>query len=67
MEGVTSIIEHFAACLPSFWGLNISSLKGIVTDYVLQRRKRASERSGKRADIAELKRDGIRKQTQILL
>lgn len=59
MEGVTSIIEHFAACLPSFWGLNISSLKGIVTDYVLQRRKWASERS----DIAELKRDGIRKQT----
>lgn len=33
MEGGTSIIEHFAVCLPSFWGLNSSSLKGIVTFY----------------------------------
>lgn len=47
--------------------LNISSLKDVVTDYILPRRKWASERASKWAGIAELKRDGVGKQTQIWL
>lgn len=47
--------------------LNMSSLKDIVTDYILPRRKQSSERASKWAGIAELKIDGVGKQTQIRL